>query len=161
MTQEFWKLYNRAKEILQSEDIDFRELGRILLKLTEYLKQELLEIFPPPSPAGKSPQIKPKEPPPPPQEPQTKILDFGFLYEYVPKVGRPAGSKTSSPKEFFQEPIPLHKSVDYVEKARQIIQLLHQNRFELKTIQDFIALLYAYQLFEDQIVEDFLNHLTT
>ncbi len=160
MTPEFCQLYETALRILSSEDIDFRELGKILLSLVECLKQEILEVFPPPE-KPRILQNREKVENEPPAFQDSLLLDFDFLYEYTPKVGRPIGSKTMTLGEFFQEYIPLHKETDFVEKAKEILQLLKTDNFKLKTLQDFIALLFAYQLFENEIIiEEFLNSLS-
>ena len=146
---EFFSLCGQAKRLLNEEEPDFRELGRILLKLVECLKFELLEVFPEPmlekKPQSRGNQLattKEEEP----KEVQTP--DLSFLYPYTVAVGRPKGSKNTAKtlQEFVREFVPLHREVNYEEKAKELVESIRKREeFRIQTLSDFIALLYAFQ----------------
>ena len=145
---DFLILYKQAKKLLSEEDPDFRELGRILLKLMECLKLELFELFPEPPKEKKRPQRNYSEEETNKEESVEEYTpDLSFLYHYVTPVGRKQGSKpVKTLQEFFREFIPIHKGVNYEEIAEDIVKKVRSGVFKLKTISEFIALLYAYQL---------------
>ena len=155
---EFFTLYEQAKRFLNEEEPDFRELGKILLKLVECLKLELLEFFPEPT-LEKKPQSRgnhlatTKE-----EEPkELQAPDLAFLYPYTVAVGRRKESKstTKTLQEFFREFIPLHKEGNYEEKAKELVERIRNGEeLRIQTLSEFIALLYAFQsceLEEDEI----------
>ena len=158
LQSEFFNLYEQAKRLLKEEEPDFRELGKILLKLVECLKFELLEFFPEPT-LEKKPQSRgdqlatTKE-----EEPEeVQAPDLSFLYPYTVVVGRRKGSKNTAKtlQEFFGEFIPLHKEGNYEEKAKELVERIRNGEeLRIQTLSEFIALLYAFQsceLEEDEI----------
>jgi len=158
LQSEFFAFYEQAKRLLNEEEPDFRELGRILLKLVEFLKLELLDVFPEPTleekPQRKENRLattKEEEP----EEVQTP--DLSFLYPYTVAVGRRKGSKNTAKtlQEFVREFIPLHKEVSYEEKAKELVERIRNGEeVRIQTLSEFIALLYAFQsceLEEDEI----------
>jgi len=149
LQSEFFTLYEQAKKLLNEEEPDFRELGRILLKLVECLKLELLEVFPEPA-LEKKPQSKENQPTTTREEEPKEIQapDLSFLYPYTVAVGRPKGSKNTAKtlQEFVREFIPLHKAVSYEEKAKELVEKIwNGEEVRIQTLSDFIALLYAFQ----------------
>jgi len=158
LQSEFFAFYEQAKRLLNEEEPDFRELGRILLKLVEFLKLELLDVFPEPT-LEEKPQRKEnrlattKE-----EEPEElQAPDLAFLYPYTVAVGRPKGSKNTAKtlQEFVREFVPLHREVNYEEKAKELVERIRNGEeVRIQTLSDFIALLYAFQsceLEEDEI----------
>jgi len=158
LQSEFFTLYEQAKKLLNEEEPDFRELGRILLKLVECLKLELLEVFPEPA-LEKKPQRKENRLATTKEEEPEEIQapDLSFLYPYTIAVGRPKGSKSTAKtlQEFVREHIPLHKEVNYEEKAKELVERIRNGEeLRIQTLSEFIALLYAFQsceLEEDEI----------
>ena len=70
------------------------------------------------------------------------------------RVGRPAGRKDAVPRmslrEFFEkEMIPLHKEINWEEKAREVRERILRGEFVITGLEDFIGYLYAYMLYED------------
>jgi len=69
-------------------------------------------------------------------------------------VGRPSGKKDAAPRislrEFFEkEFLPLHKEINWEERAREVREKILRGEFVVKTLEDFIGYLYAYMLYED------------
>jgi hypothetical protein len=53
-------------------------------------------------------------------------------------------------REFFEkEIIPLHKEIDWEEKAREVRERILRGEFVIASLEDFIGYLYAYMLYED------------
>jgi len=160
LQSEFFTLYEKAKRLLNEEEPDFRELGRILLKLVEFLKLELLDVFPEPT-LEKKPQRKENRLATTKEEEPEEIQapDLSFLYPYTVAVGRPKGSKSTAKtlQEFFREFIPLHREVNYEEKAKELVEKIWNGKeVRIQTLSDFIALLYAFQwceLGEEEILK--------
>ena len=158
LQSEFFAFYEQAKRLLNEEEPDFRELGRILLKLVEFLKLELLDVFPEPT-LEKKPQRKENRLATTKEEEPKEIQapDLSFLYPYTVAVGRRKGSKNTvkTLQEFVREFIPLHKAVSYEEKAKELVERIRNGEeVRIQTLSDFIALLYAFQsceLEEDEI----------
>jgi hypothetical protein len=70
------------------------------------------------------------------------------------RVGRPVGRKDTAPRmslrEFFEkEIIPLHKEINWEEKAKEVREKILRGEFVITGLEDFIGYLYAYMLFED------------
>jgi hypothetical protein len=70
------------------------------------------------------------------------------------RVGRPVGKRDTVPrmslKEFFErEVIPLHKEIDWEQKAREVRERIWRGEFFIACLEDFIGYLYAYMLYED------------
>jgi hypothetical protein len=70
------------------------------------------------------------------------------------RVGRPPGRKDTAPRmtlrAFFEkEIIPLHKEINWEEKAREVREKILRGEFVITGLEDFIGYLYAYMLYED------------
>ena len=89
------------------------------------------------------------------EESEGTDYDLSFLYEYTYNVGRPRGVKDAYPRmqEETQleevEKVPLHKQVNYHELAKEVRERIKKGMFEIKSIRDFIAYLYAFLEYED------------
>jgi hypothetical protein len=93
------------------------------------------------------------------QKPSESQEEEPILEEDLPclhfvRVGRPAGRKDAVPRmtlrEFFErEILPLHKEINWEEKAKEVRERILRGEFVLKTLEDFIGYLYAYMLYED------------
>ena len=148
------RLFRELAEELESSEY-FREAGRFLGASAKLLRLQVEEIFPSPKPEKKRITIKEvrevlKE------SSEEGEYDLSFVYDYSPKIGRPSGAKDRVErkltwKEFWDqaESVPLHKEINYYELAKEVREKIKKGEFEIKSIRDFIAYLFAFHEYED------------
>ncbi len=138
--------------LLQDEDISFREVMDLLLLAISLMKEELYSLL------GLKEQLKTlqKREKQKPSEAQEKepIQEEDLPCVHFVRVGRPSGRKDAVPRmslrEFFEKEIlPLHKEINWEEKARQVREKILKGEFVIASLEDFIGYLYAYMLYED------------
>ncbi len=146
------EILEEVRLLLQQEDVPFREVMDLLLLAISLMKEELYSLL------GLNQQLKTLQKREKPQPSETQEEEF-IQEEDLPclhfvRVGRPAGRKDTVPRmtlrEFFEKEIlPLHKEINWEEKARQVREKILRGEFVIKTLEDFIGYLYAYMLYED------------
>ncbi len=138
------------KKILAREEIDFRLVGKLLELAVGELYRELLLLL-----DGESERERQKRERGKAQtQEEEPIQGENFPCVHFVRVGRPAGRKDTVPRmtlrEFFEkEIIPLHKKIDWEEKAREVREKILRGEFVIKTFEDLMGYLYAYMLYED------------
>ena len=141
------RLFKETAEKLEDSEY-LREAGRFLEASASLLKLQIATLFP-----SSTKKITIKEVKEVLLEEKTESdYDLSFLYDYSPKIGRPAGSGSSKPRNtepVKAEVIPLHRQVDYKELAKEVRRKILEGKFKVNTITDFIAYLFAYFEFED------------
>ena len=147
----------KVRLLLQEEDIPFREVMDLLLLAISLMKEELYSLL------GLKEQLKTlqrreKQKPLETQE-EEPIQEENLPCVHFVRVGRPPGSKDTAPRmtlrEFFEKEIlPLHKEINWEEKAKEVREKILRGEFVIASLEDFIGYLYAYMLFED--VPDYL-----
>jgi len=146
--EDFNTVIAQIKELLQKEPLDLPLIGSLLLQAVELMRKEVLFLFPPPPERQRTQKETKQQQQQQEEEPQDHSLSW--LYSYTPKVGRPTGSPTLTLKEFFeQEIIPLHKEPNWIELAREVYERIQRGEFQIRSLRDFIAFLYAYMLYEE------------
>jgi hypothetical protein len=146
------EILEEVRLLLQQEDIPFREVMDLLLLAINLMKEELYSLL------GLKHQLKAlqkreKSQSPEAQEEET-IQEENLPCLHFVRVGRPAGRKDTVPRmtlrEFFEnEILPLHKEINWEEKAREVRERILRGEFVIASLEDFIGYLYAYMLFED------------
>jgi hypothetical protein len=146
------EILEEVRLLLQQEDIPFREVMDLLLLAINLMKEELYSLL------GlkeklkvlqKRERLQPSET----QEEET-IQEENLPCLHFVRVGRPAGRKDTVPRmtlrEFFEKEIlPLHREINWEEKAREVREKILRGDFVVASLEDFIGYLYAYMLFED------------
>ncbi|MFZ8863238.1 MAG: hypothetical protein ACO2PP_22405 [Thermocrinis sp.] len=138
------------KKVLAQEEIDFRFVGKLLELAVGELYRELLLLLGEEIEREKQKREKGKA--------QTKeeepIQEEDLPCVHSVRVGRPPGRKDTAPRmtlrEFFEkEIIPLHKEIDWEEKAKEVREKILRGEFAIASLEDFIGYLYAYMRYED------------
>ena len=147
------EILQKIKALLEQEDVPFNEIMDLLLMAIDLIKHELNSLL------GIEEKLKErqKRENPPPTETQEKeepIQEENLPCLHFVRVGRPAGRKDTVPRmtlrEFFEkEIIPLHKEINWEEKAREVREKILRGEFVITSLEDFIGYLYAYMLYED------------
>ncbi|MFZ8861611.1 MAG: hypothetical protein ACO2PP_14085 [Thermocrinis sp.] len=141
------------KKVLEQEEIDFRLVGKLLELAVGELYSELLLLL-----KGEIERERQKRERGKAQtQEEEPIQEENLPCVHFVRVGRPAGRKDAVPRmslrEFFEnEILPLHKKINWEEKARDVRERILRGEFVIK--EDFIGYLYAYMLYED--VPDYL-----
>ncbi len=146
------EIVKEIRLLLQEENIPFREVMDLLLLAISLMKEELYSLL------GLKEQLKTlqkreKQKPSEAQE-EEPIQEEDLPCVHFVRVGRPAGRKDAVPRmslrEFFEKEIlPLHKEINWEEKARQVRERILRGEFVVASLEDFIGYLYAYMLYED------------
>jgi len=151
-TQSVEEILQRIKTLLEEEDIPFSEIMDLLLLAISLMKHELhslLGIEEKPKDPQKREKLHPTE-----TQEEEPIQEENLPCVHVVRVGRPAGRKDAVPRmtlrEFFEKEIlPLHKEINWEEKAREVREKILRGEFVIAGLEDFIGYLYAYMLYED------------
>jgi hypothetical protein len=144
------------RRTLAQEEIDFRLVGNLLELAVGELYRELLLLL-----DGEIERERQKREKGKAQSQEEEVISEEALpCPHFVRVGRPAGRKDAvsrmTLKEFFErEMIPLHKEINWEEKAREIRERILKSKFFVASLEDFIGYLYAYMLYED--VPDFFS----
>ena len=146
------EILEEVRLLLKEEDIPFREVMDLILSAISLIKEELYSLL------GlkeklKALQRREKSQPSETQE-EELIQEEALPCVHFVRVGRPAGRKDAVPrmslKEFFEKEIlPLHKEINWEEKAREVREKILKGEFVITGLEDFIGYLYAYMLYED------------
>jgi len=150
------ELFRKTAQELESSEY-LREAGRFLEASAKLIKLQIEDIFPKPKAERKKITIKEvKEVLVENGNSYEPEYDLSFLWDYSPKVGRPAGARDKKErkltwKEFWEQAqdVPLHKEVNYHELAKEVREKIKRREFKIKTITDFIAYLFAFHEYED------------
>jgi hypothetical protein len=138
------------KKVLEQEEIDFRLVGKLLELAVGELYRELLLLL-----DGEIERERQKKERGKAQSQEEEpIQEENLPCPHFVRVGRPAGRKDTVPRmtlrEFFEkEIIPLHKEINWEEKAREVREKILRGEFVITSLEDFIGYLYAYMLYED------------
>ena len=139
------------KAILEQEDIPFNQVMELLLLAISLIKQELYSLL---GLKEKIKAIQKREKGKYQSQEDEPIQEKELPCPHFVRVGRPAGKRDTVPrmslKEFFEkEVIPLHKEINWEEKAREVRERIWRGEFLMASLEDFIGYLYAYMLYED------------
>jgi hypothetical protein len=146
------EILEEVRLLLQEEDVPFREIMDLLLLAISLMKEELYFLL------GLKEQLKAiqrrEKPQPSETQEEETIPEENLPCVHYVRVGRPAGRKDTAPRmtlrEFFErEILPLHKEINWEEKAREVREKILRGEFVIATLEDFIGYLYAYMLYED------------
>jgi hypothetical protein len=146
------EILQEVRVLLQQEDLSFREVMDLLLLAISLMKRELYSLL---GLEEKIKAIQRREKPQPSQDQEEELIQEEDLpCPHFVRVGRPAGRKDIVPRmtlrEFFEkEAIPLHKEINWEEKAREVREKILRGEFLMASLEDFIGYLYAYMLYED------------
>jgi len=138
------------RKILEQEEIDFRLVGKLLELAVGELYRELLLLLGGETKGERQKREKAK----PQSQEEEPIQEENLPCPHFVRVGRPAGRKDMVPRmtlrEFFEkEAIPLHKEINWEEKAQEVRERILRGEFLMASLEDFIGYLYAYMLYED------------
>jgi hypothetical protein len=138
------------RKILEQEEIDFRLVGKLLELAVGELYRELLLLLGEEIERERQKREKGKDQ----RQEDEPIQEEDLPCPHFVRVGRPAGRKDAVPRmtlrEFFEkEVIPLHKEINWEEKAREVRERILRGEFLMASLEDFIGYLYAYMLYED------------
>jgi hypothetical protein len=138
------------RKILEQEEIDFRLVGKLLELAVGELYRELLLLLGEEIERERQKRERGKAQ----SQEEEPIQEENLPCPHFVRVGRPAGRKDTVPrmtlKEFFErEMIPLHKEINWEEKAREVREKILRGEFVIASLKDFIGYLYAYMLYED------------
>jgi hypothetical protein len=138
------------RKILAQEDIDFRLVGDLLELAVGELYRELLLLLDGEIERERQKRERGKAQ----SQEEEPIQEENLPCPHFVRVGRPAGRKDAVPRmslrEFFEkEMIPLHKEINWEEKAREVRERILRGEFVITGLEDFIGYLYAYMLYED------------
>jgi hypothetical protein len=138
------------RKILEQEEIDFRLVGKLLELAVGELYRELLLLLGEKIERERQKREKGKDQ----RQEDEPIQEEDLPCPHFVRVGRPAGRKDAVPRmtlrEFFEkEVIPLHKEINWEEKAREVRERILKGEFLMASLEDFIGYLYAYMLYED------------
>ena len=138
------------KKVLEQEEIDFRLVGKLLELAVGELYRELLLLL-----DGEIERERQKKERGKAQSQEEEpIQEENLPCPHFVRVGRPPGRKDTTPRmtlrEFFEKEIlPLHKEINWEEKAREVRERILRGEFSIASLEDFIGYLYAYMLYED------------
>ena len=138
------------KKVLEQEEIDFRLVGKLLELAVGELYRELLLLL-----DGEIERERQKKERGKAQSQEEEpIQEENLPCPHFVRVGRPPGRKDTTPRmtlrEFFEKEIlPLHKEINWEEKAREVRERILRGKFVIASLEDFIGYLYAYMLYED------------
>jgi hypothetical protein len=146
------------RKILEQEEIDFRLVGKLLELAVGELYRELLLLLGEKIERERQKREKGKDQ----RQEDEPIQEEDLPCPHFVRVGRPAGRKDAVPRmtlrEFFEkEVIPLHKEINWEEKAREVRERILKGEFLMASLEDFIGYLYAYMRYED--VSDYFSKL--
>jgi hypothetical protein len=138
------------RKVLTQEEIDFRLVGKLLELAVGELYRELLLLLDGEIERERQKREKGKVQ----SQEEEPIQEEDLPCPHFVRVGRPAGRKDTAPRmslrEFFEkEVIPLHKEINWEEKARDVRKKILRGEFVIASLEDFIGYLYAYMLYED------------
>jgi hypothetical protein len=138
------------RKILAQEEIDFRLVGRLLELAVGELYRELLLLLGEEIERERQKRERGKAQ----SQEEEPIQEEDLPCPHFVRVGRPAGKRDTVPRmslrEFFEkEAIPLHKEINWEEKAREVRERILRGEFLMASLEDFIGYLYAYMLYED------------
>ena len=146
------EVLQEIKVLLEKEDIPFNELMELVLLAISLMKQEIFSLL------GLEEKLKERQKREKSQsiedQEEEPIQEENLPCVHFVRVGRPAGRKDAVPRmtlrEFFEkEAIPLHKEINWEEKAREVRERILRGEFFMASLEDFIGYLYAYMLYED------------
>jgi hypothetical protein len=138
------------KKVLEQEEIDFGLVGKLLELAVGELYMELLLLL-----DGEIERERQKRERGKAQSQEEELIQEENLpCVHFVRVGRPPGRKDTAPRmtlrAFFEkEIIPLHKEINWEEKAREVREKILRGEFVITGLEDFIGYLYAYMLYED------------
>ena len=138
------------RKVLKQEEIDFRLVGELLELAVWELYRELMLLL-----GGEIERERQKRERGKAQtQEEEPIQEENLPCVHFVRVGRPAGRKDTAPRmtlrELFEkEIIPLHKEINWEEKAREVREKILRGEFVITSLEDFIGYLYAYMLYED------------
>jgi hypothetical protein len=138
------------RKILEQEEIDFRLVGKLLELAVGELYRELLLLLGEEIEKERQKRERSKYQ----RQEDEPIQEEELPCPHFVRVGRPVGRKDTVPRmtlrEFFEkEAIPLHKEIDWEQKAREVRERILRGEFVIACLEDFIGYLYAYMLYED------------
>jgi len=138
------------RKVLTQEEIDFRLVGKLLELAVGELYRELLLLLGEEIERERQKREKGKAQ----TQEEELISEENLPCVHFVRVGRPAGRKDTTPRmslrEFFEkEIVPLHKEINWEEKAREVREKILKGKFVITGLEDFIGYLYAYTLYED------------
>ena len=138
------------RKTLAQEEIDFRLVGKLLELAGRELYRELLLLLGEEIERERQKREKGKAQ----TQEEEPIQEENLPCMHFVRVGRPAGRKDAvlrmSLREFFEnEILPLHKKINWEEKAREEREKILRGEFVITGLEDFIGYLYAYMLYED------------
>jgi hypothetical protein len=138
------------RKILTQEEIDFRLVGKLLELAVGELYRELLLLLGEEIERERQKRERGKAQ----SQEEEPIQEENLPCMHFVRVGRPVGRKDTAPRmslrEFFEkEIIPLHKEINWEEKAKEVREKILRGEFVITGLEDFIGYLYAYMLFED------------
>jgi hypothetical protein len=138
------------RKILEQEEIDFRLVGKLLELAVGELYRELLLLLGEEIERERQKRERSKYQ----SQEDEPIQEEDLPCPHFVRVGRPVGRKDIVPRmtlrEFFEkEVIPLHKEINWEEKAREVRERILRGEFLMASLEDFIGYLYAYMLYED------------
>jgi hypothetical protein len=152
------------KKVLEQEEIDFRLVGKLLELAVGELYRELLLLLGEEIERERQKRERGKAQ----SQEEEPILEEDLPCVHFVRVGRPPGRKDTAPRmtlrEFFEkEIIPLHKEIDWEEKAKEVREKILRGEFVITGLEDFIGYLYTYMLYEDvpALFEEFLMRPTS
>ena len=138
------------RKVLTQEEIDFRLVGDLLELAVGELYRELLLLLGEEIEKERQKRERGKAQ----SQEEEPIQEEDLPCVHFVRVGRPPGRKNAVPRmslrEFFEkEMIPLHKEINWEEKAREVRERILRGEFVITGLEDFIGYLYAYMLYED------------
>jgi len=138
------------KKVLEQEEIDFGLVGKLLELAVRELYRELLLLLGEEIERERQKREKGKAQ----TQEEEPIQEENLPCMHFVRVGRPPGRKDTAPRmtlrAFFEkEIIPLHKEINWKEKAREVREKILRGEFVITGLEDFIGYLYAYMLYED------------
>jgi len=138
------------RKILEQEEIDFRLVGKLLELAVGKLYRELLLLLGEEIERERQKRERGKAQ----SQEEEPIQEENLPCPHFVRVGRPVGKRDTVPrmslKEFFErEVIPLHKEIDWEQKAREVRERVLRGEFVMVSLEDFIGYLYAYMRYED------------
>jgi hypothetical protein len=146
------EILQEIKALLEQEDIPLNEIMELVLLAINLMKQEIYSLL------GIEEKLKERQkrekPHPTEGQEEEPIQEENLPCVHFVRVGRPVGRKDAVPRmslrEFFEkEIIPLHKEINWEEKAREVREKILRGEFVITGLEDFIGYLYAYMLYED------------
>jgi hypothetical protein len=138
------------RKVLRQEEIGFRLVGELLELAVGELYRELLLLLGEEIERERQKRERCKAQ----SQEEEPIQEENLPCVHFVRVGRPAGRKDTTPRmslrEFFEkEIVPLHKEINWEEKAREVREKILKGKFVIAGLEDFIGYLYAYMLYED------------